>query len=48
MNKKGQPLVSVIMNCNNGDEDWAAMDTLSDKQYLEKLWNESTTPRKGW
>ena len=31
-----------------GDEDWAAMDTLRDKQYLEKLWNESTTPRKGW
>ena len=31
-----------------GDEDWAAMDTFRDKQYLEKLWNESTTPRKGW
>ena len=31
-----------------GDENWAAMDTFRDKQYLEKLWNESTTPRKGW
>ena len=30
------------------DEDWVAMDTFRDKQYLEKLWNESTTPRKGW
>ena len=27
---------------------WSAMDTLRDKQFLEKLWNEGNAPWKGW
>ena len=27
---------------------WAAMDTLRDKQYLEKIWNEGKAPWKVW
>ena len=47
-----EPLESLVRDqqlavCKH-DGFWAAMDTLRDKQYLEKIWNEDNAPWKKW